>query len=83
MGTTGKRLDNPMDILGKKSVYIMKWKRPCAVAFLISMQFKEVANLIEHGVFEYTAEDKSNKPSFKQIVTSYKGEDGSYHLGDK
>jgi len=83
MGTIGERLINPMDLFGKKSVYINRWKRPCAVAFIISMQFKEVASLINGGIFEYTPEDKSNKPSFKQIVTSYKGEDGLYHYGDK
>lgn len=83
MGTIGERLTNPMDMFGRKSVYVKRWERPCAVAFLISMQFKELASLINSGLFEYTPVDKSNKPTFTQIVHSYKGEDGLYKLGEK
>lgn len=78
MGTIGIQINNPMDIMGKKSVYVKRWNRPCAVAFLISMQFKELAALVNDGLFEYTAEDKSNKPKFTQIVKSYIGENGLY-----
>ena len=82
MGTIGNRIDNPMLIIDKKSVYVKRWKRHCSVAFLLSMQFKELASLINDGIFEYTKEDKTNKPKFTQIVRSYKDDTGLYKLGN-
>lgn len=82
MGTIGDRLNNPMDLIGKKSVYVKRWERPCAVAFLISMQFKELVSLFNTGIFEYIKEDKTNKPTFTQIVTS-RFENGVYKYGEK
>lgn len=69
MGTIGKRLDNPMDILGKKSVYIGNWRKPCAVAFILGMQMKEVVKLFQIGVYDYTPNPKSHfKPFDSQLI---------------
>lgn len=78
MGTIGDRITDPMDLFAEKSVYVNRWLRPCSVAFIVNMQFKELAALIKDGVFKYTPNDKTNKPTFNQIVHSYKGEDGLY-----
>lgn len=61
MGTVGARIYNPMDLYGKKSVYVKRWNRPCAVAFLISMQFNTLAQFINYGIFEYTPNQKPTK----------------------
>lgn len=63
MGTIGERLTNPMELLSERSVYVKRWERPCAVSFLISMQFRTLALFFEHGIYKYTKEDKSNKKS--------------------
>lgn len=66
MGTVGKRIYNPMELIGIKSVYVKRWNRPCAVAFLLSMQFRVLAEYMDYGIFEYTPEQKT-KGSFTDI----------------
>lgn len=61
MGTIGARIENPMDLFKHKSVYVKRWERPCAVSFLISMQFRTLSFFIDSGIFEYTAEPKKTK----------------------
>lgn len=67
MGIVGEIINNPIALFGEKSVYVKRWNRPCATAFLISMQFRTLAELFKHGVFKYTpAEPK--KSTFTEIV---------------
>ena len=70
MGTVGKQLTNPFEMFGKKSVYVGNWRRPCAVAFLISMQLKEIKKLFDIGVYEYTPQrDRQHfKPFHSQLI---------------
>lgn len=69
MGTIGKQLTNPFEMFGKPSVYVGNWRRPCAVAFLISMQLKEIKRLFDIGVYEYTPINKSKfKPFNGQLL---------------
>lgn len=70
MGTIGERLENPLELLKEKSVYVKAWQRPCATSFLISMQFRVLAGFMRLGIYKYTKADKSNKKSFIQQVKS-------------
>jgi hypothetical protein len=67
MGTIGLKITNPMDLLKYKSVYVKAWERPCAVSFLISMQFRVLASFISRGIYEYTPAPKKTK-TFVEII---------------
>lgn len=70
METIGDRIENPLELLTEKSVYVKAWKRPCSTSFLISMQFRTLANFMSRGIYKYIKEDKSNKKTFIQQVQS-------------
>lgn len=67
MGIIGEAITNPMDLLNETSVYVKVWEKPKATAFLVSMQFRVLAGLIERGVYKYTPEVKTKKTFIDQV----------------
>jgi hypothetical protein len=68
MGTKGERLTNPIELFSYESVWVERWKRPCATSFLISMQFRTLMLFFNGGIYKYTKQDKLNKKQFHEIV---------------
>ena len=47
------------------AVFVSAWKKPCSVAFLISMQARILLRFIRMGMFEYRPGSKPAKPAKK------------------